>query len=277
MPYARINGAELYYDLDCFADPWTAPQTVLLQHGFSRNGRFWYPWLPLLSGRFQVLRPDMRGMGRSALPPDLYTPSVDTFSADLIGLLDHLNIDKVTYVGESFGGVLGLVFAWKHPERVRALVLTSTPFRVPREDLAKKFPVKEGNASAALAKGADNWSRQTIGQRIDLEAAPKQLVEWWINQMGMTVPRNAVKLHEYVETLDFSPHLHELKVPTLVLAGEKSPIATPQQVQTMRSRIPDCKIVIFPGYGHGVHAVIPEQCVREVVGFLDNLPPARAR
>ncbi|MFH1486150.1 MAG: alpha/beta hydrolase [Chloroflexota bacterium] len=268
MSIAHINGADLYYDLDDFTDPWTRPETFLLQHGFSRNGRFWYSWIPLLAGKFRVLRPDMRGLGRSSMPPGQYNPSAETFVADLVGLLDHLNIERVVYVGESFGGVLGLLFAHAHPERLHSLVLTSTPFRVPREELATKFAVKEASAEEALAKGVDNWSRQTIGQRIDLNLAPPQLVEWWISEMGKTIPENGVKLHNYIATLDFSPHLHELKVPTLVLAGEKSPIVTPQQIALMRSQIPGVKVVTFPGVGHGVHALMPEQCTREVLNFL---------
>lgn len=270
MPTVHINGADLYYDLDDFTDPWTKPETFLLQHGFSRNGRFWYRWVPLLAGQFRVLRPDMRGLGRSSMPPELYEPSAETLIADLVGLLDYLGIEKVIYVGESFGGVLGLLFAHAHAERIRALVLTSTPFRVPREELAAKFAVREGSADAALAKGVDNWSRQTIGQRIDLDLAPPQLVEWWISEMGKTIPENGVKLHRYVGTLDFSANLNQLKVPTLVLAGEKSPIVTPKQIELMRSQVPDVKIITFPGVGHGVHAVMPERCVQEVIAFLNE-------
>ncbi|MBI2907657.1 MAG: alpha/beta hydrolase [Chloroflexi bacterium] len=268
MPIVRINGTDLYYDLDDFTDPWSEPATFLLEHGFARNGRFWYKWVPLLSGQFRVLRPDLRGFGRSAVPPEQFTPSAETFVADLVGLLDYLHIDKVVYVGESSSGVLGLFFALGHPERLHALVLTSTPFRSPREELDKKFPVKEGSAEAALLKGVDSWSRQTIGQRIDVDLAPPQLVEWWISEMGKTVPENAARLNTYVGTLDFSPRLHELKTPTLVLTGEDSPIVPPQQVAYMRSQIPNVKIVTFPGVGHAVHALMPERCVREIITFL---------
>ncbi|MBI2906653.1 MAG: alpha/beta hydrolase [Chloroflexi bacterium] len=269
MPTAYINGIEVYYDLDDFTDPWRQPGTFLLQHGFSRNSRFWYKWLPLLSSQFRVLRPDMRGFGRSSMPPDQFEPAADAYVNDLISLLDHLDIEKVVYVGESFGGILGLLFAHTHPERLEALVLTSTPVSLPGRALEAKFPVKEGSADAALAKGVDNWSRQTIGQRIDLRLAPPQLAEWWIMEMGKTIPENAIKHHRYAATLDFSPHLGELRVPTLVLCGENSPIAG-DQVELMRSRVPGVKVVSFPGVGHGVHALMPEQCIQEILTFLNE-------
>ncbi|MBI2910433.1 MAG: alpha/beta hydrolase [Chloroflexi bacterium] len=268
MPVAHINGANLYYNLDNFTGPWTKPRTVLLQHGMARNGKFWYRWVPLLSSQFQVLRPDLRGLGQSSVATESYHPSAETFIGDFLGLLDHLEIDKVVYVGEALGGILGTFFALAHPERITALVLTSTPLVVLRDHLAKSFPLKEGSWEAAIAKGADNWARQTMGQRIDLDLAPPQLVDWWISEMAKTNPENGVKLSKFVATVDLSPRLKEIKVPTLVLAGEKSPGVTPEQIALMRAEIPDVKVVVFPGVGMSPHAVIPERCVEEVLTFL---------
>ena len=107
---------------------------MLLQHGFSRSGRFWYNWVPLLSSQFRVLRPDMRGMGESIISEEQFEPSLDIFVDDLKSILDHLGIEDVVYVGESFGGILGLNFAHRYPERTRALVLCNTPCRLPSRD-----------------------------------------------------------------------------------------------------------------------------------------------
>ena len=127
-------GVELHYYDDDFTDPWRSATTMLLQHGFSRSGKFWYNWAPLLSREFRILRPDMRGMGESIIDEDQYEPSLDAFVDDLVSILDHLGIDDVVYVGESFGGILGLNFAHKYPRRTRALVLCNTPCRLPRRE-----------------------------------------------------------------------------------------------------------------------------------------------
>ena len=50
------SGVELHYYDDDFTDPWRSSPTILLQHGFSRNGKFWYSWVPLLAREFRVLR-----------------------------------------------------------------------------------------------------------------------------------------------------------------------------------------------------------------------------
>ena len=139
MPFLGAgSGVQLHYYDDDFTDPWQAAPTMLLQHGFSRNGKFWYNWVPLLSGEYRVLRPDMRGMGESVIDEGRFEPLLDTFVDDLRSILDHLGIEDVVYVGESFGGILGLNFAHRHPRRVRALVLCNTPCRLPsRERLGR--------------------------------------------------------------------------------------------------------------------------------------------
>ena len=52
MPTIQRGDAQLHYYLDDFTDPWrSAPEAIVLQHGFSRNGRFWYNWPPLAQPR----------------------------------------------------------------------------------------------------------------------------------------------------------------------------------------------------------------------------------
>ena len=116
-------GVDLHYWDDDFSDPWREPPAILLQHGFSRSGRFWYNWVPLLSREFRVLRPDLRGMGESSISEDAYEASLDIFMGDINAILDSNGIGRVVYVGESFGGILGLGYARAFPDRVTALCL----------------------------------------------------------------------------------------------------------------------------------------------------------
>ncbi len=51
MPNVKVNGLAIYYELDDFTDPWKASDTIWIQHGFGRSGRFWCHWVPALSWR----------------------------------------------------------------------------------------------------------------------------------------------------------------------------------------------------------------------------------
>ena len=252
-----------YYD-DDFTPPWQSASAILLQHGFSRNGRFWYNWVPLLAHEFRVLRPDMRGMGESTVSEYRYEPSLDTFVDDLRSILDHLGIDRVVYVGESFGGIMGLKFAHKYPERTRALVLCNTPCRLPRRERSSPG----GDWDSTMSRSIGAWSTATINNRLDTRFAPQGMKEWYISEMDRTSSSIGRKLQAYLDTLDFSPQLKEVETPALLLVGEESPTSTLEQQQFMAGELPNSRLVVYPGLGHGINAIYPEWCVAQVREFI---------
>ena len=266
MPTLRVNhDVTLHYDDDDFTDPWRPAQAMLLQHGFSRSGRFWYNWVPLLAHEFRILRPDMRGMGQSTMAADKYEPLLDTFAEDARRILDHLCIDKVVFVGESFGGIIGLKFAHTYPERTRALVLCNTPCRLPRRQRSGPG----GDWEETMRQGGIGaWSTATINMRLDTRVAPPGLKEWYITEMDRTSPIIGRKLQAYLDTLDFSPHLKEITVPTLLLSGEETPTATVDQQRFMAEQIPNCRLVVYPKLGHGINVIYPKWCTQQVREFL---------
>ena len=258
---------DLHYYEDDFSDPWRAAPTILLQHGFSRNGNFWYNWVPLLSREFRVLRPDMRGMGRSKMAEGDYEPTLEVFVEDLLRVLDVAEVEQVVYVGESFGGIIGLKFAHSHPERVKALVLCNTPCRLPKQELQSQFNAG-GDWDGTMRQGIGAWSTSTIDMRLDTRVAPQGLVDWYISEMDRTPSSVGRKLQAYLDTLDFSPHLKEVSTPTLLLVGEESPTSTLEQQQFIAGEIPNCRLDVYPGLGHGINAIHPEWCVQRVREFL---------
>src|ERR1700730_15776387 len=115
----------LYYEDDYFGEPWREPETILLVHGVAESSRAWYAWIPHLARSFRVLRPDLRGFGRSTVPPAGYDWSAGAFAADLRGLLDALRLDTVHVVGAKLGGSITMKFAAEYPERTRSLTVVS--------------------------------------------------------------------------------------------------------------------------------------------------------
>ena len=265
MPTLHMGpDVELHYYDDDFTPPWQSAPVILLQHGFSRSGRFWYNWVPLLAHEYRVLRPDMRGMGRSPTPEDRYEPSLDTFVDDLRSILDHLGMDRIVYAGESFGGIMGLKFAHKYPERTRALVLCNTPCRLPRRERSGLG----GDWDAAMSRSIGAWSTATIDNRLDTRFAPQGMREWYISEMDRTSSSIGRKLQAYLDTLDFSLQLKEVETPTLLLSGEESPTSTLEQQQFMAGELPNSRLVVYPGLGHGINAIYPEWCVEQVREFI---------
>src|SRR3977135_1833546 len=104
-----------------------------MMHGFARNALFWNRWVPAIAETRRVYRPDLLGCGLSDPPPDGYCYTRETIGARILAVLDGLSLPQVHWVGESSGGIIGLLLAASHPERVASLVLCNTPTRIPDE------------------------------------------------------------------------------------------------------------------------------------------------
>ena len=95
MPLARITpDLEMHYRDETFVDSWRQPETLLLLHGNAESGEAWNAWMPLIGRRFRVVRPDMRGFGRSTAMPIDYRWSVERIIDDFLALADRLGLDR---------------------------------------------------------------------------------------------------------------------------------------------------------------------------------------
>ena len=80
----RSDQPALYYEIDDYTDPWRDAPCILLQHGFGRSSTFWYRWIPYLSRFYRIVRPDLRGLGRSSKDFDLKTGvSIEAYLDDM--------------------------------------------------------------------------------------------------------------------------------------------------------------------------------------------------
>lgn len=100
---------------------------VLLLHGWPQTWWEWRRVMPSLAERFTVIAPDLRGFGDSAKPPPEDGYDVATLCADILALLDRLNIRAVRLAGHDLGGLVAYAFARLQSDRVEKLALADTP------------------------------------------------------------------------------------------------------------------------------------------------------
>jgi 3-oxoadipate enol-lactonase len=206
------------------------------------------------------------GCGKSDVPASGYAYTPEKIGAQIMALLDAHSLPRVHWVGESSGGIIGLLLAAAYPERIASLILCNTPTRIPDEIRGIYALGQESTAAAIRAHGTGEWCRQTLGYRLDLEHASEELREWCIAEMDKTRPDIAAALHECFEAIDVRPLLPGIMAPVLLLSGDKSRIASEQQ-KILADRLPHGRLQLFSEYGHGVNLLQPEQCARTALEF----------
>lgn len=268
MSLIRIGDADLFVREDDFADPWRPHDAVMLQHGWGRSGNMYYGWVPHLSRDFRVLRMDLRGAGQSADPGPGVRYTLDTLLGDFIGMLDAKKIERVHYVGESLGSILGIALAATYPERVKSLTLVSAIVRVRPETTqtinAIGFP---SWPEAIQAVGMKEWwlrSRAATGE-LSGEAAKDG---WFAEECGRTPVHVAQALLRFVPSLNAEPMLPQVRVPTLLISPGGSSHTDKAEQQAIVDAIPDCRQLWYPDAKHTDCYLQPDRYARDTRDFL---------
>lgn len=281
---ARIGDIDLFY-LDV---PGGAPPLVLL-HGLSSNATAFGALIGAgLSPAFRIIAPDLRGRARSSKPETGY--GMAEHAADVIGLLDHLGLDRVVMAGHSFGGYLAIYLAAHHPERVEKLIVIDAAISShPRIGVLLKPSL---DRLTRVAPSADDYLAEIRGAPY-LEGAWDDDVERYFraeiveNADGTAqAGTSAVAIGQAIVGLSMEPWLHlvqHAKQPTLFLnaLGAYGPPGTPPLIDEITARataraFPNAKYVLVPGnhitmvFGEGATAVSREitQFIRTPAGEL---------
>ena len=271
MPTVTANNCEMFYQIDDFTDPWrTDTKTVWLQHGVGRSTRFWYHWVPGLAGQYRVIRRDMRGHGQSADPGPDHSWSLDELVTDMRDFMDALGLDRVHYVGESIGGILGVLFATRWPERFKSLTICNSPTTI-RPAGTQALSSQDGSVNRTLARdGSKGWGRLLIENRIISGKNPAH-TEWVLDEWAKTPTHVLQGITRTLDGADTAPLLPQVSVPTLILAPAHSPITPLADQLSMRTGIPNARITVVEGPGHEIYVDEPQQCLRAVQDFLASL------
>ena len=220
------------------------PPFVVFIHGlFVDNMSSLYYSLanPVALAGNEVLLYDLRGHGRSERPADGYT--MDDSVADLLGLLDALQVDRpVHLVGHSFGASIALRTGLQHPERVASLVLIE-PHIAGSEDGGSWVD----DVADTLTATALSFEQVSIPE--DLPGGARRRMRTFQATNDFL---NATTLIEDVAAAPpfTDEELSDLACPTLVVYGEHTDLAS--SVRALATHAPACEINVFPGLGHAV-------------------------
>jgi pimeloyl-ACP methyl ester carboxylesterase len=270
MPTARLTAdLDMHYEIDDFADPWRAHETILLLHGNGESGAVWYGWVPHLARELRVVRPDMRGFGHSTPMPRDYPWSLDRVVDDYIALMDLLGTERFHLVGAKVGGTMALHLAARYPARIETLIVMGPPTRA--QDSAKRYL---SWMEYLEQHGMESWARSTMASRLG-EDFPPEGVEWWIRLMGRTPLSTQLGFMSAVPGVDIASDLPNVRCPTLVITTENNPLYPVAKVKEWQSRIPKSELLALPGDAYHIAATAADRCAQATLEFIRRSRPAR--
>jgi pimeloyl-ACP methyl ester carboxylesterase len=239
---APVNDIKMYYAV--FNKDGKEP--VMLLHGGFVSSDEWGFEVPLLSKTHKVIVVDSRGHGRSSMSDQPL--GYNLMASDVLQLMDYLKIKKVSIVGWSDGGIIGLILAIKYPERVNKLFTFGTNYNLSGY---KTEPVDSALSARFMVRVQANY-RKLSPTPDSFEGLRKAL-----GKMYSTEP-------------DLKPaEIKTIKAQTVIACGQYEQFIKLEHFQDLALLIPNAKLVILPNVSHGGPLQDPARFHEAVVNLLD--------
>jgi pimeloyl-ACP methyl ester carboxylesterase len=258
--FAASDGARLFYRYDDFTDPWkAAPLVVLVHPGLGSSLRL-HGWVPHLARQYRVVRPDIRGHGKSE-PGSESSLTHERLALDLVELFDHFGASRAHVMGSSAGGMIAGRAALRHPERFLSLAMYAATAGIPPSRPAK------GNWLERVGRdGVRKFLEETAVDRIG-DASPEH-VQWYIDSAEGVTPQFLARFVRLMASDDFTERLRELRMPVMLAVPDPDPMVERGEYARMREFVRGCTYVEFAGAGHSMTAEIPDACALAYADFL---------
>lgn len=236
---------------------------VVLLHGWGETHGEFSRLLPLLPATVRAVAPDQRGHGASDRPQDGY--ALQDHAADVVALLDVLDLPSAVLLGSSSGGYVAQQVAVDHPERVLGLVLVGSP-----RSLQGRAPFAD--AVEELRDPVDPaWVREFLGWFPTVQPVPGWYVEERVRD-GASIPaRVRQRSLEGLCTARPPTDAGTITAPTLVLSGARDDLLPRDHTEALIAAIPGSRPVAYEDTGHLVMWERPERVAADLVAFLDEL------
>jgi non-heme chloroperoxidase len=239
---------------------------VVFLHGGTDSWRSFERVLPHLPESIRAFAVTQRGHGDSSRPATGYCPA--DFAADLSGFMDALQLKTAIIAGHCMGGLVAQRFALDYPERTRGLVLAGT-----LPTMRRKPEVQElwDSVVSKLEDPVDRSFVVEFQESTLAQPVPSAFFETVI-QESLKVPARVWK--EVFASLlqeDSSSELRRIKVPTLIVWGDRDTFCSRQDQDALIRALVRSKLIVYSETGHALHWEEPELFADDVVSFIERL------
>ena len=264
-----VNGQHLAHALAYHQ--WGAranPRVLFCVHGLTRNAMDFAVLAETLCDQWRVIAVDMPGRGKSDRLENAADYSYPTYIADLAALLDHLALGRVSWLGTSMGGIIGMMMAGLFPDRINRLVLNDVGGWMPAQGLRRILSYAgrqmhfESRAEAERALRANcapfgiraeaNWQRLFASSLVEEKNGSVRIAYDPAIVASFPSP-------EDVSDIDLWSAWQAVHCPTLIVRGAESDILLRETAEKMRGQRSGVTLTELPGVGHAPSLMEPDQ------------------
>lgn len=222
------------------------PRTFLAHSGWIGNFEDWIAVLAPMSESWRTVVYDHRGTGETNVPVD--SISDEALVDDVFRVMDKLGIERCTLGGFSRGVITALRAVLREPSRFDGLVLMNGSGGIQRPDAPARPRVLLAQFPGETHRDKLNWFIERSTPEPDVD----HIRRWALNILSRATPEAAAKLNSMqpADAIDWAKRLPELRLPTLLIHGEKDFVVDTDNMRYIQSLIKGSKLVVMEGSGH---------------------------
>ena len=274
-----INGARIFFDvvgshLMPEGPDMVSRQTLLVLHGGpGYDHSTLRPYFDRFADTYQVIYLDHRGCGRSSATQDTW--HLDQWADDIADFCTALEIESPLVFGQSFGGMVAMHYAARHPNHPARLILSSTAARFLLEETVAKATELGGPEAGEVARTFFSTPSQKSYDHYSEVCLPlynRGPTPDGANFRNRAIEKPEVAIHFFANEMmemDLRPGLAAIPCPTLVLGGAEDPVTPPRCSREIAEAIgANARLELVANSGHGVHRDKPDEAEQMMRAFL---------
>ena len=266
MPYARSSdGIKLYYE-----EHGRTGTPLVLAYGIGGNTEMWDVNVAALSAAHRLILWEPRGHARSDSPEDPARVSFARWVLDLRDVLDHLRLRRAHVGGLSLGAGIATRFALRFPGRVRSLLVTNSSSAAGLPLSVDNLVMRAQSIKITLEKGMDAMAEYAMEANPNLverlKIDPGASAEFYEEYRRLSPIGYANSLRALLAMDHISDELPKLRVPVLLIGGDRDPSLAPMQV--MKRKIRGAKLLVLSPASHFANRDQPAAWNRAALDFL---------
>ena len=263
MEKTLSDDAEIFYDTAGSGPP------IFLLHPTPADHEFFLPVSRLLSSRYRLIMPDLRGHGESSLGNGPAT--MHKHALDIARLMDAAGVDRAPLMGVSIGGRVIFEFWRRSRERVTALILCNTEARA---DSPEARANRLRNSDDVLQRGTEPFFESMLPKLMGetTRHSRPDLVEGALRMMRRMSPEDVAGVQRgMAERPDSIATLKTINVPTLIVTGDEDVLTGMPDAELMKQNIAGSELKVVAKAGHFSPWEQPEEVGKLTRNFLDRI------